>query len=60
MLHYFEHVLIVIHWVADGKSNELCGEHICSPGIKFSLLNVLSRTPESLGLSLRVRPLFLL
>jgi hypothetical protein len=24
MLYYFEHVLIVIHQVADGESSELC------------------------------------
>jgi hypothetical protein len=27
MLHNFEHVLLVIHRVADGESRELCGEH---------------------------------
>jgi len=30
MLHYFEHVLIFIHRVADGEPSESCGERICS------------------------------
>ena len=30
MLHYFEHVLIFIHQVADGEPSESCGERICS------------------------------
>jgi hypothetical protein len=54
MLHYFEHVLVVIHWVANG-------ERVC-PGTKYSvhLLGGLSRTFEALGYSLEVRPFFLL
>ena len=39
MLNYFEHVFIVIHWVADGESSELCGERGC-PGIKHSVSRV--------------------
>jgi hypothetical protein len=34
MLHYFEHVLIVIHRLADGEFSELCRERICS-GTKY-------------------------
>jgi len=30
MLHYFEHVLIVIHRVTGRDSSELCGERTCS------------------------------
>ena len=36
-LHYFEHALIVIHRVADGESNELCGERIYSGTKTLSL-----------------------
>jgi hypothetical protein len=48
MLNYFEHVFIVIHWLADGETSELCKERICS-GTKESLLDGLSRTLEALG-----------
>ena len=41
LLHYFEHVLIVIYRVADGDSSEVCGECICS-GTKNSVLDGLS------------------
>ena len=57
MLHYFEHVLIIIHRVADGESSELCGERICS-GTKNPLLDGLSRNLEAVGQCLEVRPFF--
>jgi len=43
MLHYFEHVLIITHRVADGEFSELCGERICS-GTEYPLFGGLSRT----------------
>jgi hypothetical protein len=48
MLNYFEHVFIVIHWVADEESSELCGKRICS-GTKNCLLGGLSKNLEALG-----------
>ena len=44
----FEHVFIVVHWVADGEFSELCGECICS-GTKISLEGGLFGTPETQG-----------
>jgi len=49
MLNYFEHVLIVIHRVADGESSELCEERICF-GTKYSfLMGGLFRFPKTQG-----------
>ena len=49
MLHYFEHVLIIIHRVADGEFGELHRLERVFPGNKYSLLGGLSRTLEALG-----------
>jgi hypothetical protein len=46
-MHYFEHVRIVIHRVADGESGEQFGERVC-PVTKYSLLGGLPRTLEAL------------